>query len=560
MKKNYAFYLIVSLLLLVPVLSLGQTHELIVPPATGPGMYLNATIVGDTNTNGTRKDADRVYVLQRDGQYYVNAVIINSYPVRIKAATGTGKKPIVYLLPMATTGLPPGYFLNAKGDVIISGIIMSGVFENANPADTTNYVAGMQGALINTNSTGLNVTLDDCILMNTNGNHLRTDQAPKTVRISNCTFANMGYLGRSNLGAGKAIDVRGGSVDSLILINNTFINYQDRVIRHYGATAPIKYLRFEHNTMVNGMSYHGCLSLGYVKNQVIISNNLFYDAFALGNDTDYVRQVEFADSKEKDVYGNPRMVWVITSPNDTVQYTIKGNYYAISSSGQNFLTTNKLTEGDKLTWFTNKKLGTDSTKAFTKSSLTLTNIPKLMLSMMNWYRTPLPNGPQKSKLTTMWTAQYDYDRRLSTYFRDTMNCAYATGDAAYTGGSDGFPAGDLNWFPTKKAAWVLTSVDDKSEKIIPLTYSLDQNYPNPFNPSTTITYSLPKESLVSMIIYNALGQEVTKIISDQKQVTGKYNVEWNGKDSKGNTVSTGMYFYKLMTEGMSITKKMFLLK
>jgi hypothetical protein len=140
-----------------------------------------------------------------------------------------------------------------------------------------------------------------------------------------------------------------------------------------------------------------------------------------------------------------------------------------------------------------------------------------------------------------------------------MNCAFSTTNAAYTG-ADGFPAGDLNWFPTRKAAWVLTDVDDKSEKIIPLVYSLDQNYPNPFNPSTTITYSLPKESVVSMRIYNALGQEVTKLISDQKQVSGKYSIEWNGKDSKGFAVSTGMYFYKLMTEGMTITKKMFLLK
>jgi hypothetical protein len=561
-KKNYQILIVISILLALPALSFGQgAHEMIVPPATGPGIYLNNAIVGDTNSNGTRVDPDRVYVLQRDGMYLVNAVITNNYVLRIKAAEGTGKKPVVFLVPNTSTGTnPPGNFANIRGSIYLTNIVLSGIFDTKDPADTTNYLAGMQGALISTNAPGLDIVVNGCILLNTNGNHIRTDQAPRLVKITDNIFGNMGYLGRSNLGAGKGMDVRGGSVDSLIVVNNTFINWQDRIIRHYNATGAIKYLKFEHNTLINGMSYHGMLSLGYVKNNISIANNLILDGFCLGNDTDFVRQVEFADSKEKDAYGNPRMVWVITAPNDTVQYNIKNNYYAISTDGQKFLTDNGLTEGSKLTWFTNKKIGADSTKTFVKTDISFTNVPKLMLAFIKWYRTPLPNGPQKSKLTGMWNSAYDYDRRLSTYFRDSLSCVYPTTNAAYTGGSDGFPAGDLNWFPSKKSQWALTGVESQDKNVKPEKYSLDQNFPNPFNPTTNISFSLPKESVVNLKIFNSVGQEITEIISGEKYAAGKYNLSWNGKDASGKYMPTGLYFYQLNTNGLSMTKKMLLLK
>ena len=89
---------------------------------------------------------------------------------------------------------------------------------------------------------------------------------------------------------------------------------------------------------------------------------------------------------------------------------------------------------------------------------------------------------------------------------------------------------------------------------VPNEYSLDQNYPNPFNPSTTIRYSLPAESEVSLKIYNVLGSEVANLVN-QKQSAGQYEASFNASN-----FASGIYFYTLETSGVSISKKMMLLK
>ena len=85
-------------------------------------------------------------------------------------------------------------------------------------------------------------------------------------------------------------------------------------------------------------------------------------------------------------------------------------------------------------------------------------------------------------------------------------------------------------------------------------YSLSQNYPNPFNPATVINYQLPKDGLVTLKIYNELGQEV-KTLVNQYQSTGNYSVDFNASD-----LASGVYFYKLQAGDFISVKKMILLK
>jgi len=74
---------------------------------------------------------------------------------------------------------------------------------------------------------------------------------------------------------------------------------------------------------------------------------------------------------------------------------------------------------------------------------------------------------------------------------------------------------------------------------IPADYTLLQNYPNPFNPMTTISYSLPEESNVTIKIFNTLGNEVGTIVNE-RQNTGSYNVSYNAM-----SLSSGVYFYRI---------------
>ena len=93
----------------------------------------------------------------------------------------------------------------------------------------------------------------------------------------------------------------------------------------------------------------------------------------------------------------------------------------------------------------------------------------------------------------------------------------------------------------------------------PGSFSLSQNYPNPFNSETVIEYSLPKESQVKMVIYNILGQRV-KTLLEQKETAGYKRIIWDGKNEKGQVVSSGIYFYSIQTKKFTQSKKMLLLK
>ena len=99
--------------------------------------------------------------------------------------------------------------------------------------------------------------------------------------------------------------------------------------------------------------------------------------------------------------------------------------------------------------------------------------------------------------------------------------------------------------------------------LVPETFALDHNFPNPFNPETTIRYAIPEASQVRLIVYNVLGQEVTRLV-DKDQVPGFYTLRWDGKDTFGRGVASGVYLYKIQATGetqrFSQIHKMLLLK
>ncbi len=104
-----------------------------------------------------------------------------------------------------------------------------------------------------------------------------------------------------------------------------------------------------------------------------------------------------------------------------------------------------------------------------------------------------------------------------------------------------------------------TSVGSFNDGHIPNIFVLEQNYPNPFNPSTTIHYSVPTRSNVALSVFNVLGQHVTTLTNDVHDA-GNYSVVWNGKDSFGKSVASGLYFYQLTSVDFSSIKKMVLIK
>jgi hypothetical protein len=105
-----------------------------------------------------------------------------------------------------------------------------------------------------------------------------------------------------------------------------------------------------------------------------------------------------------------------------------------------------------------------------------------------------------------------------------------------------------------------TEKEEEQEDPIPIFVNrLENNYPNPFNPVTSIKYSIATDSRVNLTVYNVNGQRIRTLV-DENQKRGSYSVEWDGKGSKGNAVSSGVYFYRIRTDTYSCSQKMILLR
>src|SRR5205085_8000985 len=89
---------------------------------------------------------------------------------------------------------------------------------------------------------------------------------------------------------------------------------------------------------------------------------------------------------------------------------------------------------------------------------------------------------------------------------------------------------------------------------VPNAFALSQNYPNPFNPTTNIKFSIPKNSLVKMTVFDITGKEVTTLVNGN-YTAGTYNVDFDASN-----IASVVYFYKIQADDFTSVKKMLLVK
>ncbi|MFO7895718.1 MAG: M14 family zinc carboxypeptidase [Candidatus Cloacimonadales bacterium] len=171
-------------------------------------------------------------------------------------------------------------------------------------------------------------------------------------------------------------------------------------------------------------------------------------------------------------------------------------------------------------------------------------------------------------------ADYDYLR----FYMDDQLLAEWAGEIAWSQETFSVPAGlhTFSWQYVKDQAvssgsdcvWIdniifpqTAGVNVEEDQLENIAVTQMQNYPNPFNPTTTISFSIPENSdNTELKIYNVKGQLVKTLLNDQL-AAGEHKIVWNGQDENNQSVASGVYFYKLSSDGKNIaTNKMMLMK
>jgi hypothetical protein len=511
---------------------------------------LNKFIEDDKNDGGI--PAGRVYKLKR-GEYYLlsGTINIDGFTLRLIGEEGpSDTQPAVVSAGLKADGSGIWQFFKTKNDVEFRNIY----FKGATPTDI------LTGECVRFIAPKTKFISDNCVF---DSFHFVTIHFFK---VSDCSaFITNSYFRNLNHKTGGKYNGRGlrffqaTHVDTVVMVNNTFVNSNSFFLDINRFTI-VDYARIDHNTIANTVKF---VFQWHWQTNAVFTNNLFYNGHSYGEtDADAANQdpdglvfgIFGIDTIGVDSLGIVESERNVQLTNNCWFYDSKVQAYWNSRDSvhaEPFLNSrSQAMFDDDATWpGLIEKDNINSEPHFTK-------FPEEVTDAMVKYMEGDRDGTEKEN---NWGNYPDrptqgYVWRVYWPIKSIEDLSYATTDAAYTGGTDGFPIGDLNWFPDKKDEWI-TDVDDNAIISIPEEYSLSQNYPNPFNPSTVISFNLPKQSVVSLKVFNILGEEVATLVNNKMIGAGVHNVNFNAAN-----LPSGVYIYKISAGNYSASKKMMLLK
>jgi hypothetical protein len=196
---------------------------------------------------------------------------------------------------------------------------------------------------------------------------------------------------------------------------------------------------------------------------------------------------------------------------------------SLLQDGQAYMTDFRRQEGEGQRW-----------DAEVRSSLPSTDITMSIVETG-----PLPDGFR------LYVFDSDEQRAISTGGSRFVVHGAHTGEIrhlTFVVGTDSYARSTMNGIP-----------------LLPVEYALEQNYPNPFNPTTTIRYTLARRGVVSLELYNLLGQRVRTLVH-QEEGTGVHTVTWDGTNDAGRSVSSGVYLYTLRSGDFVRSRKLLLMR
>jgi hypothetical protein len=166
---------------------------------------------------------------------------------------------------------------------------------------------------------------------------------------------------------------------------------------------------------------------------------------------------------------------------------------------------------------------------------------------------PIGGGSVTSADSALVAGRLDYVAGIWTYYFVKEDQSNGMHNAKYT---VAILQKALGWYPENTPP--VASVG-RSDFDVPTVYNLSQNYPNPFNPTTNLEFALPQSGQVRIDVYDVTGTHVRTLINENMSA-GNFRISWNGENTSGSKVASGMYLYRMVAGDYVMTKKMLMLK
>lgn len=540
-------------LLFVGTQTLYSQADTVIVPASIDGVYpgaINDFINGDTTATGERNNLDRYYKLERDSIYFLNGILQPHYPLRLIA----DKSDETHKPPVLTQQVSP----DGTSQIRYIQFFDDGLMENIFLLATQPTGEGETAQTIQLKGADAKYVFKGCSFEWTLHINIHGKGAVNAnIWVEDCYFR---YAQNATSPWNGRILSIGDEADSVTFINNTIYNCNAFMFQQK-STKLVHYFRFEHNTIVNTLKTP--VSFTHFTNAKI-SNNVFYNTQSFGfepgdfDSQDPDGQVRSPISLDTLDYDQDLLDSLgITEANRNIE--VNNNCWFISSEVANYW--NAVDSITAIPWMNDRTIGmfTDKTTwpNLNESNNLETEDPQFtsftgtesMVQRVKDYRDGLE--------TTYWGWDFGQNRFNpdGIPFPEDLTYANAT---VLAGAEGGFPIGDLNWYPVKKAEWADWYITDVEEinvgEVIPSKYALNQNYPNPFNPSTSLEFSLPENSMVNLSIYNILGQKVAELVNEELNAGSyKYNFD-------ASKIASGVYIYTIRANSFTATRKMILLR
>ncbi|MCK5138112.1 MAG: T9SS type A sorting domain-containing protein [Bacteroidales bacterium] len=563
-------------------------QELEVPWQGDP---LNEVILADTTAEGVQ--AHDTYVLERGGYYVLTgSITFKGDSTTIEAEEGEGMRPII-LMGTDNEGATYGW-----GVIWCEGVV---TLRDLRFPLTNDLGNRGWNSLLSVAGENITAIMDNCIVDFNDGMLIGNDRSPdQTIILTNNLFRWGGESSWGGPWSGFGPIIKNANVEGMYIENNTWVDCIAPMVVYESGN--LKNFWFNHNTVVNHAQF---FTRSEYWNNAIFMNNLFVNPHFVGE----TLKLRFGQDPDLLPYG----VVTVATPHDSIVwpgfpakeervllFAHNNNYVADEikqwwqdapgllpdtadfqvadyAKGDNgFLNSRavSLMADDAnypyFLWDDNYSMHTvnpsfngytfdyDEIRKFAEKMAGVQDAPGVSVGIEGWARHPEDTTNRAPVATDFYTFDYASNELKG---------------AAY----QGYPVGDLNWWPDLKATWEADTAKETYEKILASVkdgtwefksyntvgiedrtdnssgITLNQCYPNPASGYTNITFSIPGESSVSLRVYNIFGQEVLNVL-DKQYPAGEFETRVDLRN-----LSSGTYFYQLRVDGFSQTRKMTLL-